>query len=419
MKNPYGLNTEPPLIMHIDLNSAFATAEQQAHPSLRGKPIGVTNRLSKECCVIAASYEAKALGIKVGMRRTEAMEICPTFIMLETDPPKYNAVYQKLLRIMKSYTPHVKMKSIDEGILDFHGLAPTLGGRSLVDIGYEIKRRVHDEIGDWMKINVGIGPNRFLAKQAAGWHKPDGLDVLDHTNLVEFYKSHELVDLTGIATRYEARLNACGIRTPLDFLSAPEYELKKRVFKSVVGTYWYQRLRGFEIDDYKTNLGMVGRQWVVPRPTETAKYLNSCMSFLCETTGMKLRFRQVEARGICVWVTYQSGEFWQAKRMHKTTYYTNGEVYRRALELFNQRPAGTVRTIGVYCYQLTPSSRSQLSMFEDTLKKDWLTKSLDEINDQYGTFTVYHASSLEGTKLVKQKIPFGGTEYFELLLKRA
>ena len=72
----YNLNRENPSIMWIDLNSAFATAEQQAHPSLRGKPMGVTNRLSKECCVIAASYEAKALGIKVGCRRTEAMAKC-------------------------------------------------------------------------------------------------------------------------------------------------------------------------------------------------------------------------------------------------------------------------------------------------------------------------------------------------------
>ena len=86
MSNPFGLNTEKPSVMWIDLNSAFATAEQQAHPSLRGKPIGVTNRLSKECCVIAASYEAKKLGIKVGCRRTEALAKCPEFIMLETDP---------------------------------------------------------------------------------------------------------------------------------------------------------------------------------------------------------------------------------------------------------------------------------------------------------------------------------------------
>jgi DNA polymerase-4 len=413
----YGISKEEALIMHIDLNSAFATTEQQAHPQLRGKPMGVTNRISKECCVIAASYEAKAIGIKVGMRRTEAMAICPTFVLLETDPPKYNAVYQKLIKIMRSYSPKIKMKSIDEGIIDFHGMEPVLNGRTLEDIGYEIKQRVKDEIGDWMKINVGIGINRFLAKEAAGWHKPDGLDKLDHTNLVAYYKERKLTDLSGIADRYGARLNAYGIMTPMDFLKAPEYMLKKQVFKSINGTYWYQRLRGFEIDDYETNLGMVGRQWVVKDPSDKDDYLLPCLSFLCETTGMKLRFREVEARGIAVWASFQNGEYWQSRRMHKTTFYDNQEIYRRAMELFNQRPHGKVRTIGIYCYMLTPSTRSQMSLFEDVAKKDWLTKAVDEINDFYGTFTVYSANSLEGKKLIKQKIPFGGTEYFELLLK--
>lgn len=407
------------MIMHIDLNSAFATAEQQAHPTLRGKPMGVTNRLSKECVVIAASYEAKALGIKVGTRRSDALAICPEFVFLESDPPKYHAVFVKLIAIMQSYSPKIKMKSIDEGVIDFHGCEPILNGRTLEDIGYEIKQRVKDDIGDWMRINIGIGPNEFLAKQAAGWHKPDGLDTISYKNLKAYYKEQKLIDLNGIAERNEARLNAYGIMTPLDFLSASEYTLQKKVFRSITGVYWYRRLRGHEIDDVDTKLGMIGRQWVVHTPSSKNEYLLPCLSFLCETTGMKLRFRNVEARGICVWGSFKNGESWHAKRMHKTTFYTNQEIYRRALELFNSRPPGDMTMIGIYCYMLTPSSRSQLSMFEDTIKKDWLTKAVDEINEFYGTFTVYSATTLNGKKIVKQKVPFGGTEYFELLLKRA
>lgn len=412
------INHEKPMIMHIDLNSAFATTEQQAHPSMRGKPMGVTNRLSKECCVIAASYEAKALGIKVGTRLSEARAICPEFIMLETDAPKYHVVYQKLVAIMKSYSPNIKMKSIDEGIIDFHGMEPVLNSRTLVDIGYEIKQRVKDEIGDWMKINVGIGTNRFLAKQAAGWHKPDGLDVIDHQNLKEYYKEMKLTDLSGIAERNEARLNSYDIFSPLQFLAANEYTLKKRVFKSINGTYWHRRLRGWEIDEYDTKLGMVGRQWVVKDPTHKSDYLLPCLAFLCETAGVKLRFRNVEARGICVWATLQNGEFFRLKRMYKSTFFTNQEVYRRAMELFNQRPSGaTVTTIGIYCYGLEPSKKSQLSMFEDISKIGDLTKAMDEINEFYGKMTLHMATTLEGKKIIKQKIPFGGTEYFDLLLK--
>lgn len=414
------VNTSAPLVMHIDLNSAFATTEQQAHPSLRGRPIGVTNRLSKECCVIAASYEAKKLGIKVGTRLSEAKAICPEFIMLETDAPKYHKVYQKLVAIMKSYSPNVTMKSIDEGVIDFTGMTSLLNGRSLEAVGYEIKQRVKEDIGDWMRINVGIGPNRFLAKQAAGWHKPDGLDVIDHRNLNDYYAHQSLTDLSGIAERNEARLNAFGIFTPMQFLEASEYALKKQVFRSINGTYWYRRLRGHRTDEYETHLGMVGRQWVVRDPSSKDSYILPCLSYLCETTGVKLRYRGVEARGICVWATLRNGEYFRSKRMYKTTFYTNQEIYRRAVELINQRPKGVdVTTIGIYCYQLEPSRESQLDLFTDVSKVRWVSRAVDEINDFYGAFTVHMATTTEGKKIIKQKIPFGGTEYFELLLKRA
>ncbi len=415
----YGLNSQEPNIMWIDLNSAFATTEQQAHPSLRGRPMGVTNRLSKNCCVIAASYEAKALGIKVGMGRQEALVICPDFIMLETDPPKYHYVYQKLLNIMRDYTPNSKMKSIDEGIMDFHGTRDIINRRPLEDIGHEIKQRVRSEIGDWMKINVGIGPNRFLAKTAAGLHKPDGLDRIDHTNLVSIFKTIQLTDLTGIARMYEARLNSYGIYTPLDFLAASEYMLKKQVFRSINGVYWYRRLRGFEIDDQDTKLGMIGRQWVVKDPSAEDDYLHPCLHYLAETTGLKLRYRGKVARGICVWGRLQAGGTWREKKMYKSTFFTDQDIWGKALELFNKRPKHMViGTLGIYLYQLTPSDRSQMSMFEDVSKKEWLTRAVDEINDFYGIFTVHSADSLNGKRLIRQKIPFGGTDYFQLLLKR-
>lgn len=415
----YQLNTENPRIMHIDLNSAFASAEQQAWPSLRGKPMGVTNRLSKECCVIAASYEAKDIGIQVGTRLSKALALCPDFIMLETDPTKYTHMYRSLINIMKDYSSNVKMKSIDEGIIDFH---PKFSNeqRSLIDVGYEIKQRVFHDLGKYIRINVGIGPNRFLAKMAAGWHKPDGLDRLDHTNVIDFYKSIELEDITGIAEAYEARLRAHGISTPLEFLEANEKLLWRRVFKSINGHYWKLRLTGFEIDAELTHLRMVGRQWVLKKPSNDDAWLRSCLHYLATTTGVKLRYRNVEARGICIWVAFSTGGGWSDKEMLHTTFYTDADIWRYVSRLFNHRPKHMViRTMGVYLYELTPSTRSQLSLLDDVTKAGELTKAIDEINDFYGSFTIFSADTLTGTRNVKQKIPFGGTEYFELLLKRA
>jgi DNA polymerase-4 len=415
-----GINQEEPQIMFLDLNSAFATTEQQAHPSLRGRPMGVTNRLSKHCCVIAASYEAKAYGVKGGMRLDEALQLVPNLIMLETDPPKYHYVYQQLISIMQDYSPHVRMKSIDEGIIDFHGTLGTIHQRSLVDIGHEIKQRLRTRLGSWMKINVGIAPNRFLAKTAASLHKPDGLDVIDHRNLTDVYKQLKLTDLTGIASHYQARLNAAGIFTPLQFLQADSDYLRRFVFHSVIGEDWYQRLRGHEIDNVTTKLGMVGRQWVIAKPSNDDDYLLPCFQYLCETTGKKLRYQGMDARGVLVWVRFQTGDGWSQRKMFKATFYTDSDIYAKALYLFNKRPKHLiVQTMGITCYQLTPSSRSQLSLIESVNKEDWLTTAIDEINDRYGSFKIYHANALQGTKLVKQKIPFGGTKYFELLLGQA
>ena len=413
------LNHEEPLIMHIDLNSAFASAEQQAHRSLRGRPVGVTNRLSPHCCVIAASYEAKALGVKVGMRLDEAKALIPDFIMLETDPPKYHHMYQSLARIMKDYSPNVQMKSIDEGVIDFHGLE-RYHRRSLETIGREIKQRMLTEVGSHMRVNIGIGSNRFLAKQAAGWHKPDGLDVISHRNLHHYYKTHQLTDLNGIASHYEARLNAAGIFTPLEFLEAPSDTLRRLVFNSIIGEDWHQRLRGHEVDNITTKLGNVGRQFVLDKSSNDDNVLLPRFQYLCETTGKKLRYNSVDARGVLVWARFQSGDGWYQRKMFKTSFYTDREIYRRALYLFNQRPKHMIVTaMGITCYRLTPSNRSQVSIFEDVNREEWLTTAVDEINERYGNFILHSANTLEGKAKVKQKIPFGGTKYFELLLKRA
>ena len=407
--------------MHIDLNSCFATVEQQARPMLRGRPVGVTNRRGKAvqyACIVAASYEAKALGVRVRMRADEARRLAPDIVILETDPPKYHYAYQKLVGIMKSYSPDVTMKSIDEGVIDFHTTRQHINRRPLTDIGYEIKQRLKEEVGCWMRCNIGIAPNRFLAKLAASLHKPDGLDVITHRNLREVFAELELTDLHGIAERNQARLNAAGIYTPLQFLDAPSELLRRHVFHSICGEDWYQRLRGHEIDDQDHSTKTIGRQYVLEDPRLDDEVINSRLAYLCETTGMKLRYKGFSARGLMVYARYLSGDYWYERRMFKTTFFSNAEVHRRAQLLFNRRPHHDyVREIGVTCYQLSPSERNQVSLLDEVNQENWLTEAVDRINERYGEFTVTFASSFPSRGIVRQKIPFGTTRYFELLCR--
>ncbi|HEX5797080.1 MAG TPA: hypothetical protein VFX86_01675 [Candidatus Saccharimonadales bacterium] len=412
------ISKELPQIMHIDLNSAFAMTEQQARPSLRGKPLGMTNRISKNCCIIAASYEAKNRGVKVGMGLMQAREIIPELIILETDPPKYLYVHQKLAQIMKSYSPDVMMRSIDEGIIDFHGTRNFINHRSLETIALEIKARLRSELGHWIRVNIGIGPNRFLAKTAAGLNKPDGLDVIDHKNLLETYDCLELTDLPGIARHYEARLNSVGIFTPLDFLNTSADTLRRLVFRGIVGDEWYQRLRGYEVDDEPTRLGQVGRQFALDKRTNDDRELLPRFHYLCETTGKKLRFNGVDARGVLVWAGLSNGERWHARRTWRKSFYTDREIYERALYLFNKRPRHSNLTImGITCYNLSPTTRGQPSLFDEINKEEWLTGAVDELNERYGNFVIHSLNTLGGKRIVKQKIPFTGTRYLNLLFK--
>jgi len=409
-------NTAQPEIMHIDLNSCFATVEQQARPLLRNRPVGVTNRKTTYSCIIAASYEAKALGVKVGMRSDEALRLAPGIIIVETDPPKYHYVYQKLMAIMHSYSPNVTMKSIDEGIIDFHGTRQHLNTRSLADIGMEIKQRLKDDVGSYMKCNIGIAPNRFLAKQAASLHKPDGLDIINHTNLRSTLAGLNLTDLTGIAERNQARLNAVGIYTPLQFLDTSSETLHRLVFHSVCGDDWYQKLRGWEVDDHESQTKSVGRQYVLEDKHLSREAINARLEYLCESTGVRLRSKNLCARGILVYARYTSGDSWYDRKMFKTTFYSNAEIYRRAILVFNRRPSeGSVKEIGVTCYGLEPSSSGQMSLLDEVSKERWLSDTVDSINQQYGEFTMTFASSFSSRTIVKQKIPFGGTQYLALL----
>ncbi len=414
------INSQPPQILHIDLNSCFATVEQQARPMLRGRPLGVTNRLTKNACVVAASYEAKAQGVKVGMSFSEAKLLAPDLIMVETDPPKYHYAYKKLIKIMKSYSPAISMKSIDEGIIDFHGTHENINQRPLSVIGHEIKDRLRQEVGSWMRCNIGIAPNRFLAKTAASLHKPDGLDIITHKNLRQTLATMQLTDLSGIAERNQARLNSAGVYTPLQFLDAPAELLVRKAFGSICGEDWHKRLRGWEVDAVEFETKTVGRQFVMDEWRPSDETLHSRLSHLAETTAMKLRYRGYAARGVYIYLAYANGDIWYERKLFKAPVSNGTDVYRRMLLLFNRRPRyDWVRMIAVSCYRLEPSNTSQISLLEEVNRETWLSQAIDTINSQYGEFTVTYASSLAAKDSIKQKIPFGSTRYFELLCNHA
>jgi DNA polymerase-4 len=404
-------NYERPLIMHIDLNSCFATVEQQARPMLRGKPIAILNRRTEHTAVITASYEAKSMGVKVGMKFRDAVVLCPGLIAVESDPAKYRHVYHRLLDIMKEYSAHVTMKSIDEGVIDFHQAPESILQRDMVEIGYEIKQRLKDEIGVWMRCNIGIATNRFLAKTAAGMNKPDGLTMITPANLRETLGKMKLLDVTGIAHRNQKRLNSVGIYTPLEFLDADVVTLQRIVFKSVVGRWWYDRLRGWEVDDVDYDVKRVGRQYVLERNDLVFDEVVERLHHLCESVGARMRGQEKSARGIYVYAKTQDRQYWHSSTLSPLPFSSDKTIYQLARLLFDKAP-DSLREIGIHCYELEPLLDDQISFFQDQIARErQVTDAVDAINKQFGDRTVHSAHTLGTGIYVKQKIPFGSTRY--------
>lgn len=401
------INREKPLIMHIDLNSCFATIEQQANPLLRGKPIAVAAYSTDSACILASSIESKRYGIKTGMRVYEGKRLYPNLIIRIPDPPKYRDVHLKFKKIFTTYSPEVFPRSIDEAVIDFKSVQHFYP--DLIKVAKEIKRRMKQEIGEWIIASIGIATNRTLAKFAAGMDKPDGLLTIGHTNIQEIFKRAKLIDFPGINIRYEARLNAYGIYTPLDFLNATPQALGKQVFKSIVGWYWYKRLRGYEMDDVEWQTKTIGQQYALQKPTNKDSDLSRLLMKLCEKMGRRLRHANFFAHGIHIGCGFKDHTYWHHGEKVPEELHTTPELYKYSLSFLQRKPKQKiVSLLSVNCFNLTPSSYSQLGLFnENKLKWRKISNTLDRINDIYGEFSVAPATIMDMDKTILDRIAFG------------
>lgn len=399
-----------PLIMHIDLNSCFSTIEQQANPLIRNKPVAVAAYTKQHGIVLAASYDAKALGIKLGTSVRDAQQIYPGIIILMPDPPKYRVAHRRFREVLLEYTSNVVPKSIDEFVIDFHGSEAVRQGRSMEEVGYEIKQKIKASLGEYVTVNVGIGSNRFLAKLAAGLHKPDGLDVLTADNLLETYRTLNLLDLPGINRRFKARLYAAGITTPYEMFQADGAFLKSQVFFSKLGHYWHLRLRGWEVDDREFERKSIGHQYALEQKTWDRDILRRLLMKLCEKTGRRLRGNGLTAGGIHLYLRFVNGQSWH--RGFKTAHqlYATQDIYREVDRLLTGAPQfpDNVSHISITAFNLGPCNPEQLGLFDQApsaLKA--LARAADSVNDRYGEFTVVPAIMANMDKTILDRVAFG------------
>jgi len=422
--NYLDFNPRSSTIMHIDLNSCFATIEQQANPLLRGKAVAVAAYTTPAGCIIAPSIEAKRCGIKVGMRVGEGKLLCPGLVVLSPDPHKYRNVHLALRTLLGGYTENLSPKSIDEFVLDLQGYPAFQKG--IWNVAKEIKQRIKSEIGEAITVSVGLGPNRFLAKLASNLHKPDGLDEINKDNFYDIYSSLALTDLCGIKTRKMLRLNSMGIFSVLDFFKAPLWKLKA-AFKSIVGYYWYLRLHGWEtcppslrsgagrrVDDAVFARRSYGNSYALSKPFEKPAELSPILQKLVVKMSSRLRKAGYKTKGVHLAISYRDGSFWHKGCKTQKVLFDSRDIYKKAFGLLLESPyKKPVREIAVSCFNLTKDNLLQLDFFEDMEKKTNLVKAVDGINERWGNFILTPASMLGSDTYVPDRIAFGGVKELE------
>ena len=344
----------PRRIIHIDMDAFYASVEQRDDADLRGKPVAVGGPAESRGVVMAASYEARAFGVRSAMPTVRAMRLCPQLLLVPPDFTRYREASQAVMAILRSCTPLVEPLSLDEAYLD---VTVNLWNEPLAtSVAKGLKARIREETG--LTASAGVAPNKFLAKIASGWQKPDGLTVIAPERVEKFLQQLPVEALWGVGPVTAKKLRTLGVARLVDVRGVDEEPLRRAV-GSLAG--WIKRL----------SYGDDPRQVVPDRPWKSrscettytedlreASEVRSEIDRLARRTASMLARKNLRARTVTIKVRYD--DFTTVTRNHtaETPTCDEVEIAARALALLERTEAGRrpVRLLGVGAHGLTEES---------------------------------------------------------------
>src|SRR5579862_9400644 len=228
-------------ILHVDMDAFYASVEQRDDPSLKGKPVAVGGQPHSRGVVAAASYEARAFGVRSAMSMAAAIRLCPSLVIVRPDFPRYKAASNAVFSIFAEVTPLVEPMSLDEAYLDVTENA--WNEPSATKVARRLKERIRAETG--LTASAGVAPNKFLAKIASGWKKPDGLTVISPDRVEPFLQKLPVDALWGVGPVTARKLKARGIERLVDIRS-----VDLQLLRDTVGSLadWLRQLASGEDD---------------------------------------------------------------------------------------------------------------------------------------------------------------------------
>jgi DNA polymerase-4 len=410
--------------LFVDLNSYFASVEQQARPELRGRPVGIVPMMADTTCCIAASYEAKAHGVKTGTIVAEAKRMCPGLVLVEARHELYVDFHHRIVEAVESCLPVTAVLSIDEMACQLMGRERPL--LAAMDMGRRVKKRILERVGCMMRSSVGLATNRYLAKVASDMEKPDGLVALPLDVLPYALRQLTLRDLPGIGARTEKRLNEKGIHT-MEELLALDCEDAGQVWGSVLGERLWHWLQGEDFDMSETeHLKSLSHQHVLAPEMRTPEKAWAVAHKLLHKAGMRLRAGGLWATsiGLAIGFAVPRGEKTPVSRFGVPTRGWKAELRLNECQdnqtlitalsrLWASRPEGPEFDhpyfIGVHLNGLVPDRLHTLNLFDvldNEQSRARLQAAMDALNNKYGLSTLAPATMLTAFKAAPTRIAF-------------
>lgn len=389
--------------LYVDLNSFFASCEQQLNPALRGKPIAVVPMMADTTSVIAASYEAKFFGVKTGTRVFDAKKMCPGIKFVSAGHGHYIQFHHQVRAAIDKVIPIHAVRSIDEFASELTGSQQTPEKATL--IAEKVKKSIHTHVGEHIKASIGIAPNFLLAKIAADMKKPDGLTVLVKENLKEKLHSLKLQDIPGIGPRMDIRLQEKGITTVEQLLNCSEKHTEG-LWENIWGSRMHLLLKGEWIDFLKaSDTKSIGHQHVLPPNKRTHSGALTVAQKLLWKAAVRLRQHQVLARKLYLSIRYINREkFYKELRISPTQ--DSSVLLQHINSIYATSPKDKQPLkVTITLSDFVSEHEHQLSFFEKT-NKNTVYKTVDSINQRYGKNTVIAGSLLEDTQTAPTRIAF-------------
>jgi len=419
------------IILHADLNSFFATAEQQTNPKLQGRPVGVVKARGRTC-IIAASYEAKKYGVTTGSRVNDAQKLCPQIVLVPADFAKYEAMSLRFIKICANYSPLCEVFSLDECFIDVTETEKFWC--NAFNIALEIKDRLRREVGEWMTCSVGISHNRLLAKLGSNQIKLDGLFWITEDNLFKVLDKCKLTDVCGLGWGLYNHLAKLGIDN-FPRLRVCSMEFLHKNF----GPFWSHHLfnlaRGIDNTPVLPYTSLeqaksVGRTYTTHKPLNSRQDVYKIARNLAEEAAFKARTMALAGRyvGFCLrtstrgWSGSKDDErvkSWYGHRTLKNYISSGKELFDICKIISADWPFGKPQDkpiifCGVTLGMLTKKDFLPIPLFEEARRHSRLVEKVDEVNNKYGDYTLFPAQLLGMPIIMPEVTGYFGDKKFRL-----